>query len=42
MRDLLEALRGSRIIARGEEKGCEILHYLLPSGHVLEIVKAKV
>ena len=41
MRDLLEALRGSRLIARGEEQGCEILHFLLPCGRVLEVVKAK-
>ena len=41
MRELLQALRGSRLIARGEEKGCEILHYLLPGGQVLEVVKAK-
>ena len=42
MRELLEALRGSKLIARGEEAGLIILHYLLSDGRVLEIVKTKV
>jgi hypothetical protein len=41
MRELLKALRGSRLIARGEESGLTILHYLLPDGRVLEVVRPK-
>jgi len=41
MRELLKALHGSRLIARGEESGLTILRYLLPDGRVLEIVRPK-
>ena len=40
MRDILSALKGSRLIAKGMDgKDREILHYLLPDGRVLEIIR---
>lgn len=40
MRELLEALRGAKVLARGkDEVGREVLHYLLPDSRVLEIVR---
>ena len=30
---------GARIVAEGVEKGRKILHYLMPDGHVVEIVR---
>ncbi len=41
MRELLTALRGAKVLARGEdEQGREVVHYLLPDHRVLEIVCA--
>jgi len=39
MKALLQLLRGARIIARGTSFEGEIIHYLLPSGEILEIVR---
>jgi len=40
MRDMLVAMKGARLIAKGVEEGREILHYLLPDGRVLELIRA--
>ena len=40
MDELMSALRGSTLLARGIEGGNEILHFLLPTGQVLEIVRS--
>lgn len=39
MRELLSALRGARLLAKGYEDGAAIFHYLLTDGRVLEIVR---
>lgn len=39
MKELLKALRGARIIARGWDNGREIIHYLLGDGRVIEIIR---
>jgi hypothetical protein len=39
MKQLLKALRGARIIAQGMDNGRKVIHYLLPDGRVLEIVR---
>jgi hypothetical protein len=42
MRDLLSALKGSKLIAQGADSdGRKITHYLLPDGRVLEVIQAK-
>ena len=42
MRELLSALKGSKLLATGrDEVGRKILHYLLPDGRVLEVIQAK-
>jgi hypothetical protein len=38
MRDLLKALRGARLIARGVFGEVVISHYLLKDGNVLEVI----
>lgn len=39
MREILKSLRGCKLIARGWEGKCEVLHYLLPDGKVLQIIR---
>lgn len=39
VRDLLEAMKGARLIGELRENGEIIRHYLLPCGNVLEIVR---
>jgi hypothetical protein len=39
MKDLLSAVRGARVIARGVDNGRKIIHYLLDDGRVLEVVR---
>jgi len=42
MRDILSALKGSRLLVTGrDERGRKILHYLLPDGRILEVIQAK-
>jgi len=38
MGELLQALRGAKVIARGMCDGSLVTHYLLPDGRVLEVV----
>lgn len=39
MKELLKLLRGARLLVRGWDNGREVIHYLLPDGRVLEIVR---
>lgn len=40
MKWLLQALKTSRLVARGTDRqGHLILHYLLPDGRVLEVIR---
>ncbi len=38
MRELLQLLRGARLLRRGQDGDRKITHWLLPDGRVLEIV----
>lgn len=38
MREILHALKGARLIAKGIHEGRKVLHFLLTDGRVLEIV----
>lgn len=41
MKEVLEALKGARLIAKGTDKGSEVFHYLLPDHRVVEVVRAR-
>lgn len=41
MKELLKALRGARLIARGVYGREVVYHYLLPTGQVLELVRPR-
>jgi hypothetical protein len=41
MKDLLTALRGSRLLAEGVYGRRMVRHYLMPDGRVLEVVSRK-
>lgn len=38
MEELLQALKGARLLGRLVERGKLIVHWLLPNGRVLEVV----
>lgn len=39
MKELLKLLRGARLIAKGQDSGRTVYHWLLPDGRVVEVVR---